>query len=106
MNSAICRPRIIGSVTAQKLCILSVTGTRNSTISQAPILALYPSVMLKPPSVAITPGSGDLGPAVGCDRHARRLEHHARVQGQNRRLADRAVPGAGDAQDAQLLGGD
>ena len=40
MNSAICTPRIIGSVTAQKLCIMSDTGTRNSTISQPPILAL------------------------------------------------------------------
>ncbi len=40
MNIAICIPRIIGSGTAQKLCIVSVTGTRNSTNSRAPNLAL------------------------------------------------------------------
>ena len=40
MSIAICIPRIIGSGTAQKLCIVSVTGTRNSTNSHAPNLAL------------------------------------------------------------------
>lgn len=40
MNIASWMPRIIGSLTAQKLCIASVTGTRKMTRSHAPILAL------------------------------------------------------------------
>ena len=39
MNSAICIPLIMGSVTVQKLCMASVTGTRNRTSSHAPSLA-------------------------------------------------------------------
>jgi len=57
MSIAICIPRIIGSGTAQKLCIVSVTGTRNSTNSH--------SVTHKPPSVAITPDSGTRNAAAG-----------------------------------------
>ncbi len=40
MNIAVCMPRIIGSLTAQKLCIANVTGTRKMTMSHAPIFAL------------------------------------------------------------------
>jgi len=37
MNKAICICAIMGSGTFQNLCIVNVTGTRKSTISQAPI---------------------------------------------------------------------
>lgn len=39
MNMTICIWRIIGSLTAQKLCIIGVTPMRNSAISHAPIFA-------------------------------------------------------------------
>src|SRR4029077_4905555 len=40
MNIPSCIPRIMGSATAQKLCIANVTGTRKMTMSHAPIFAL------------------------------------------------------------------
>src|SRR5438105_5025069 len=49
---------IIGSRTAQKLCIITVTGTRNTISSQAPTRARYPRMTLAPPASAIRPAKG------------------------------------------------
>src|SRR5438309_8628458 len=43
-----------------------------------PYTTLFRSYRIRRPGGSA--GSGALGPAVGCDRHARRLEHHARLQ--------------------------
>ena len=58
MNIILCVIAIIGSATAQKLCIMIVTGNRNRIRRQAPIRALYPRRILTPPNRAITPDSG------------------------------------------------
>jgi len=58
MNMIICVCACIGSEIPQNLCIISVTGTRNSTINQAPSLARYPSKMLNPPTNAGIPENG------------------------------------------------
>ena len=58
MNIICCIAFSVGTVIAQKLCIMTVTGTRKSTNNQAPYLALYPVRILKPPRRAITPDSG------------------------------------------------
>jgi len=64
-NIAICICAIIGLFTAQKLCIISVTGTRKNTSSQAPALARYPRRMLSPPASARIPDAGTNSPARG-----------------------------------------
>ena len=58
INIICCIVFATGSVIAQKLCIMTVTGTRKSTINHAPYLALYPARMLTPPRRAVTPDRG------------------------------------------------
>src|SRR5207253_643418 len=82
--SCICA--IIGSRTAQKLCIITVTGTRNRISSQAPIRARYTRMTLEscgmltsvfiPPSRPIPQKLRETIPALSHPRfHSRR--HHA-----------------------------
>ena len=58
MKLIICICAIIGSETPQNLCIMGVTATRNSTMSQAPILVRKPSKMQSPPRSASSPEIG------------------------------------------------
>ena len=65
MNMAYCICTIIGSLTAQNACNITVTGTRNRTSSHAPMRARYPSATLSPPTIAIMPDSGTATFAIG-----------------------------------------
>ncbi len=58
MKLTICICAIMGSFTDQKLCIITVTGTRNNTNSQAPIRARYPRTILSAPAIASTADAG------------------------------------------------
>jgi len=65
MKFVFCIIAPIGSVIAQKLCIIMVTGTRKNTNNQAPYLALYPIRMLNPPARANIPDKGTATEASG-----------------------------------------
>ena len=65
MNMAICIWAIMGSFTDQKLCMKSVTGTRNTTSSHAPARAWYPNATLSAPANAIIPERGTRSAARG-----------------------------------------